>query len=218
MEEKLINLDDTDLDIIKRVTSANLPYYDGQLTLREYMKAWKVAYCGITGGESMKCLPPEEIFERSSKGRKADLEKYDLDSEKDFILWAKENAAYHCFDVSYVTVHLLPATKAGRWRLHLVAAYEWAIDDMFEAAKALTAEGIPFSMPQARDILRMHEMNGRILIDEEYADRSRIGEIVRRLPEPGYAGVTKDQVKKLIKAIRWDPLNEVKLCKNTGNE
>ena len=218
MEEKMIKLDDADLDIIKRVTSANLPYYDGPMTLREYMKAWKVAYCGITGSESLKSLPPEEIFERSSKGRKADLEKYDLDSEKDFILWAKENAAYHCFDVSYVTIHLLPDAKGGRWRPHLVAAHEWAIDDMFEAAKALTAEGIPFSMPQARDILRMHEMNGRILIDPEYADRSRIGEIVRRLPEPGYAGVTKAQVQKLIKAIKWDPLHEVKLCKNTGNE
>lgn len=218
LEEKLVKLDDADLDIIKRVTSANLPYYDGPMTLREYMKVWKVAYCGVVGGGSLKSLPPEEIFERSSKGRKADLEKYDLDNEKHFMLWAKENAAYHCFDVCYVTVHLLPFAKAGRWRPHLVAAHEWAIDDLFEAAKALTAEGIPFSMPQARDILRMHEMNGRILIDTEYADRSRIGEIVRRLPEPGYAGVTKAQVKKLIKAIKWDPLQEVKLCKNTGNE
>lgn len=100
----------------------------------------------------------------------------------------------------------------------LGAAHEWVIGDLFKAAKALTAEGIPFSMPQARDILRMHEMNGKIIIDSDYAERSRIGEIVRRLPEPGYAGVTKAQVQELIKAIKWDPLHEVKLCKNTGNE
>ena len=215
MEEKLVKLDATDLDIIKRVTSANLPYYDGPLTLREYMKVWKVAYCGITGSESMRNLPSEEVFERSSKGRKADLEKYDLDSEEHFMLWAKENAAYHCFDVSYVTIHLLPAPKAGRWRPYLTAAHEWAIDDLFNAAQALAAEGIPFSMPQARDILRMHEMNGRIIIDPDYADRSRIGEIVRRLPEPGYAGVKKEHVNELIKAIKWDPMQEVKLIKKT---
>ena len=63
------------------------------MTLREYMKVWKVAYWGITGSVSMRNLPSEEVFERSSKGRKADLEKYDLDSEKHFMLWAKENAA-----------------------------------------------------------------------------------------------------------------------------
>ena len=61
----------------------------------------------------------------------------------------------------------------------------------------------------------MHEMNGKIIIDSEYADRSRIGEIVRRLPESGYAGVKKSQVEELIKAIKWDPLQEVKLIKNT---
>lgn len=218
MGEKLVKLDDKDLEIIKRVTSPNLPYYDGPLTLREYMKVWKVAYCGVSGSESLKHLPPEEIFERSSKGHKGDLEKYDLDSEKDFMLWAKENAAYHCFDVSYVTIHLLPIPKAGKWRPHLMAAHEWGIGDLFKAAKALTAESIPFSMPQARDILRMHEMNGKVIIDSDYAERSRIGEIVRRLPEPGYAGVTKAQVQELIKAIKWDPLYEVKLCKNIGNE
>ncbi|MBQ7772252.1 MAG: hypothetical protein IJ402_05975, partial [Bacteroidales bacterium] len=109
----------------------------------------------------------------------------------------------------------LPAPKAGRWRPHLTAAHEWAIDDLFNAAEALAAEGIPFSMPQARDILRMHEMNGRIIIDPDYADRSRIGKIVRRLPEPGYAGVKKEQVNELIKAINWDPMQEVKLIKKT---
>lgn len=54
-----------------------------------------------------------------------------------------------------------------------------------------------------------------IKIDPDYADRSHIGEIVRRLPEPGYAGVKKSQVEELIKAIRWDPMQEVKLIKKT---
>jgi hypothetical protein len=80
-------------------------------------------------------------------------------------------------------------------------------------AKALSAAGIPFVMPQAKEILKMHEMKGRIIIDSDYCDRSRIGEIVRRLPEAGYDYVTKYQVEELIKIIKWDNLKEVKLCK-----
>jgi hypothetical protein len=84
---------------------------------------------------------------------------------------------------------------------------------MVSAAKALSTAGIPFVMPQAREILKMHEMTGNIIIDSDYCDRSRIGEIVRRLPEAGYDNVTKYQVEELIKIIKWDNLKEVKLCK-----
>lgn len=218
MGQKLVELDDKEVELLRSVTTPHLTYYDGPMTLREYMKVWKIAYCGIIGDDFLNTLTPEEIFTRSSKGSEEDIGKYDPDSEKDFIIWGKENAGYHCFEVTYVNVHLLPAPKAGRWRLQLLATHEWAIGDMLAAAKAIAAEGIPFSMPQARDILRMHEMKGKIIIDSDYADRSRIGEIVRRLPEAGYAGVTKAQVEELIKAIQWDPLQEVKLYKNTSNE
>lgn len=215
--QPLTRLDDEDLEILRIVSSGNLPYYDGPMTLREYMKVWKVAYCGISDNESLKDESPEEVFTRSAKGHTDDVNRYDPDSEKDFILWCKKNAAYHCFDVTYVCVHLFPAPKAGRWRPQLTAAHEWAIDEMMAAAKALTAEGIPFSMPQAKDILRMHEMKGKIIIDADYADRSRIGETVRRLPEAGYDGVTKKQVNDLIKATRWDKLKEVKLLTTDNN-
>lgn len=210
---KLVDLNDEAVELLKKVVSTYQPCYDGPMTLREYMRVWKVTYCGIYGNESLKHLSPEEVFERSSKGHKDDLKKYDLDSEKDFILWCKENAAYHCFDLTYVCVHLLPAPKGGKWRPILSAAHEWAINDMVSAAKALSTAGIPFVMPQAREILKMHEMTGNIIIDSDYCDRSRIGEIVRRLPEAGYDNVTKYQVEELIKIIKWDNLKEVKLCK-----
>ena len=215
---KLVDIDEEAVELLKKVVSTNQPCYDGPMTLREYMTVWKVAYCGINGNESLKHLSPEEVFERSSKGHKDVLEKYDLDSEKDFILWCKENAAYHCFDLTYVCVHLLPAPKGGKWRPILSAAHEWAINDMISAAKALSAAGIPFLIPQAKEILKMHEMKGRIIIDSDYCDRSRIGEIVRSLPEIGYDDVTKEQVEALIKAIKWDKLKGVTLIKNSINE
>lgn len=215
MERKLVELDDEELMILKKVTGQTLPYYDGPMTLREYMKAWKVAYCGIYGSESIRNGSPEEVFTRSAKGQEEDVNKYDPDSEKDFIQWGKENVSYHCFDVSYMNVHLYPAPKAGKWRPHLIAVHEWAIDNLLAAAKALSDEGIAFAIPQARDILRMHKMSGEIIIDPDYADRSRIGEVVRRLPEVGYDGVTQEQVNELIKATRWEKLKEVKLKTNS---
>lgn len=210
---KLVDLDDKAVELLKKLISITQPCYDGPMTLREYMKVWKVAYCGISNDEYLKKLSPEEVFERSSKGHKDVIEKYDLDSKKDFILWCKENAAYHCFDLTYVCVHLLPAPKGSKWRPILSAAHEWAINEMMSAAKALSAAGIPFVIPQAREILKMHEMTGNIIIDSDYCDRSRIGEIVRRLPEAGYDNVTKYQVEELIRIIKWDNLKEVKLCK-----
>lgn len=94
------------------------PLLEGPMTLRRYAGLWALALAGARGHEEREVDDPLEAFSMSSKGYGIE-ESYDLDSEEEYLRWAGENRPYHCHDIIYARVHLVPGQTERGWKLSL---------------------------------------------------------------------------------------------------
>lgn len=208
--EKILELDEETLGIMEDLATRKPETSHLKLTLREYMRIWKIAYTSQTEHQHLKDLPLEEVFRHSSKGCMSHLEGYDWDSESDFQKWGDVNSAYHCYDVCYARVHLFPQSDNGGYYLELAAHYECWIPNLICMAVALYKAGVPFVLRNAEELLALHYQTGSVAIRPEYHyGRSFIGNPDRCLPRANDV-VTKKQIDELISIIDWDRFKEVK--------
>ena len=209
-------------DIIKVLKSKPKQYPEPMyesMTLRKYMHIWRIAYDAFhenidwDWAEPYKADPSisdEQMFERSPKGREAF--DYDLDSEKGFKEWWNENHMYHCYDIVYARVHLIPQEQYGKggWSLYFCGDGEGYLLGTLGAAVALVKAGIPFEFDTKEyvDFLR-----GNFTIEIDPLDPRSSVECPRRfLPYPG-GNVSQEQVDRLIAKIKWKKQKKVRLKK-----
>ncbi len=209
-------------DIIKVLKSKPKQYPEPMyesMTLRKYIHIWRIAYDAFHENIDWDWAKPykadlsvtdEQMFERSPKGREAF--DYDLDSEKGFKEWWNENHMYHCYDIVYARVHLIPQEQYGKsgWSLYFCGDGEGYLLGTIGAAVALVKAGIPFEFDTKEyvDFLR-----GNFTIEIDPLDPRSSVECPRRfLPYPG-GNVSQEQVDRLIAEIKWKKQKKVRLKK-----
>ena len=211
-KENGFDLDDETLGIIQNILSSKPESSCIPLTLREYMRIWKIAYTSLDQNQHLKDSSIEEVFRHSSKGGLSDMEAYDWDSESGFRKWEQENSSYHCFDICYARVHLFAQSYNGRYYLELAAHYEGWLHELLRIAIALYKAGVPFVLRDAENILAMYNLKGDVKIIPFYDfSHSYIGRPERHLPSIGHDGVSKSQYNELVSTIKWNEFKDVKL-------
>ena len=209
-KKKILDLDEETLGIMEDLAARRPETSHLKLTLREYMRIWKIAYTSQPEYQHLKDLPLEEVFRHSSKGYMSNIKGYDWDSESDFQKWGDANSPYHCYDVCYARVHLFPQSDGADYYLELAAHYEGWIQNLICMAVALYKAGVPFVLRNAEELLALHYQTGSVAIRPEYHyGRSFISNPERYLPRVG-DGVTQKQIDELISIIDWDGFQEVK--------
>lgn len=210
-KETLLVLDDESYKIIKELSARNPESAYMKLTLREYMRIWKIAYTSLPEHRHLKDSSLEEVFKHSSKGDLRQIRGYDWDSEADFQKWGEANSPYHCYDVCYARIHLFAQSDGGSHYLELAAHYEGWIENLICIAVALHKAGVRFVLRYADELLSLHHQDGNIVIRPGYHyGRSVIGNPDRYIPEVGRDGISQKQVDELISSVLWDRFQEVK--------
>ena len=184
------------------------PVLEGVMTIRRYALLWSICYRAtrsIRHGREEDAL---DTFSRAnSKG--AEIKGFNPDNEDDFIKWFEENSSYHCFDVVYARVHLVPHKSDDGWRLYLYGELEGFKKDIIAAGMALEKACVPFSMHDvAAHLLKDYNSEGEILFSPLGGWRSDIERPSRDFPYEGEDGVTEEMLERLATATRWIPLKK----------
>ena len=185
------------------------PAIEGEMTIRRYASLWALCYMSLDreGRRADDEYDPIKVFSRSSKGDK--IHDYNLDSEEDYKNWFDENSSYHCFDIVYARVHLVPRKEEDGWRLYLYGELEGFTDDLIAVGMALDKAGIPFNMYNiAGSILKDLTSEGRFKFKPLGGFRSDIENPSRRFPYVGDDGITKETLDRLANATTWVPLKK----------
>lgn len=182
------------------------PCLEGGMTLRRYASLWTICYQAVKGTRAKGTVDPLSVFSRSSS-KGSMMNGYDLDSEEGFLAWEKEYYPYHCHDVVYARVHLIPRKCEGGWRLDLSGELEGFKEDIIAAGMALDRNGIPFSMGEiAEAILIDFNSEGEIDFMPRGGWRSSIERPSRSFPHPDEDSISDEMVRELAAATRWIPL------------
>ena len=203
------------MQLLEQLKAQGPTTYD-TITLDTYAHVWRLAYEAFRAAndavlgrteEKEETLTDREMFVRhSSKGHEA--EKFDWDSESDFIQWKQDNRPYHNLDVVYARVHLWPHhdEETGLWHYHLSFDVYGYYPDVLIIAEALYKQGIrvefsPFD--RVMGILREDDLVGIVPYPDKYMDRGGTTNQIR-LP---YVedDVTEEKLAELISLTKWEP-------------
>lgn len=219
------------VEIIKDVQALPMTTYD-KMTLRTYMHIWRIlyeAYCTKDSfpdrkERSFAGVSDAEVFKHNSKGR--EIEGLDLDSEEDYIKWESENSSYHCHDVAYARVHLQPIKKGkysyddesdipdGKWYFTLAYSVYGYSQDVVNMLEALRDEGIGLRCYSSERLLKMAREADWVSISplpNKYTHDDELGNEIS-LPYVD-KDTSVEQVRQVIEAIQWEPLEKVGLDK-----
>ena len=211
------------IDVICKYKLLSLTTYK-TMTLRTYMHVWRIAYEAYRTKDKglpenkyqFDGLTDEEIFRRyNNKG--SEIEGLDLDSEEDFLKWYTNNRFFHCLDVAYARIHLLPfkndlfrslenTDSSSYWRIDLRYSVYGYTNDFFNILETL------------------YKNNIRVNCDEEmkrligYAKETDYVDIT---PSPDYHfdeislpcvddGITTQQINDIIAATKWKKQQKVR--------
>ena len=196
------------LDVINAMKAKELSQFK-QMTLRIYMRHWRIAYEAYTmqkdyepvSNDVFKDISDEEMFSRySSKGR--EINGLDLDSEGDFIKWEKENSSYHCNDVAYARIHLWTEhDDNGLWHFTLGFNVTGFLSDTLHIVETFLYHNIGIDISHFADetIAKLSEEDEVTItpLPNKYAEEMW-------LPSP-CENITEELVQEVIRHTKWVP-------------
>lgn len=211
------------VDIVCKYKSLSLTTYK-TMTLRTYMHVWRIAYEAYRTKDKglpdkkyqFEGLTDEEIFRRyNNKGR--EIEGLDLDSEEDYLKWYTSNRFFHCLDVAYARIHLLPlkndlfrilenTDSSSYWYIDLDYSVYGYTNDYFNILESFCEKGIRVNCDD-----EMKRLIG-------YAKETGYVDIT---PSPNYHfdeislpcvddGITTQQINDIIAATKWKKQQKVR--------
>lgn len=190
---------------IKIYENQQEPSRYSEMSLRNYMHYWRIAYEAVYGLQQGDDI---EVFKHSSQGHEA--ENYNLDSEEDFKRWKTDVSSYHGFDVVYARVHLYPVYKNGNWHLYISTGSYWNLDECIKAVLGLTDAGIITEIGEVSNIFGILKETDCVEITP-YAYRYMQGEGVGSQMKLPYADeVDRDIINKIIENTDWKPIEKVR--------
>lgn len=220
------------VSILKRMKRIPLWTAD-KMTLRTYMHIWRIAYETYRTKDSYESDKPsvyygrtdEEVFKRfNSKGR--EIENYDLDTEEGYLAWDKENSPYHCHDVAYARIHLIPRKNEGyilerkmpvpegMWYFDLNFSVYGYSQDVINIFEALSDAGIGVRSHSAKRLYKMASETDWVSISPIPNKYTHDDEIGNEISLPCVSDdISEEQVTEVIATIEWEPEQKVKPIK-----
>ena len=208
------------MQLLERLQMEGATTYD-TITLNSYAHVWRLAYDAYEAAnadlwdrerEDSSAIGDREMFVRhSSKGREA--EKFDWDSEEDFVKWEEENSPYHNMDVAYARIHLAPIRneQTGLWEYNLWFSVYGYYPDVLKIVEALYNQGIRVVISPCEmlmGILREDDLVGIVPSPDKYMDR---GGTTNQIHLPYVEeDVTEEKLAELISLAEWEPEELVK--------
>lgn len=219
------------VELVDKMNAMPIRTYD-RMTLRTYMHVWRVLYEAYwTNNEfnradvdSFENLSDIEIFEHNSKG--CQIEGLNLDSEADFLKWEEENSSYHCLDVAYARIHLIPRKQGehsyredidvpdGKWYLSLSYGVYGYSQDVVNMIESLLESDIGLHCYCLERLKKMANEDDWVSISphpDKYTHDDELGNEIS-LPYVDDE-TTEEQVRRVIDATQWEPLERVALDK-----
>jgi hypothetical protein len=157
----------------------------------------------------------------NSKGR--EIENYDLDSEEGYLAWDKDNSPYHCNDVAYARIHLIPRKNEGydfdqdipvaegMWYFELnfsVYGYSQDVVNIFEALSdarigvfSYSAERL-YKMASETDWVSISPVPNKYTYDDEIGNEISLPSVSD--------DITEELVNEVISIVEWEPEQKVK--------
>ena len=220
------------VSVLKRMKSLPL-WTTEKMTLRTYMHVWRIAYEAYRTKDSFEPEKPmtyhgrsdESVFmSHNSKGR--EIENYDLDSEEGYLAWDKDNSPYHCNDVAYARIHLIPRKNEGYdfdddvpvpeglWYFELNFSVYGYSQDVVNIFEALSDAGIGVLSYSAERLYKMASETDWVSISPVPNKYTHDDEIGNEISLPSVCDdITEEQVNEVIATVEWEPEQNVKPIK-----
>ena len=220
------------VSVLKRMKSLPLWMIE-KMTLRTYMHVWRIAYEAYRTKDSFEPDKPmayhgltdESIFiSHNSKGR--EIENYDLDSEEGYLAWDKDYSPYHCNDVAYARIHLIPRKNEGydfdqdipvaegMWYFELSFSVYGYSQDVVNIFEALSDAGIGVLSYSAERLYKMASETDWVSISPVPNKYTYDDEIGNEISLPSVIDdITEELVNEVISIVEWEPEQKVKPIK-----
>lgn len=220
------------VSVLKRMKSLPLWMIE-KMTLRTYMHVWRIAYEAYRTKDSFEPDKPmayhgltdESIFiSHNSKGR--EIENYDLDSEEGYLAWDKDYSPYHCNDVAYARIHLIPRKNEGydfdqdipvaegMWYFELSFSVYGYSQDVVNIFEALSDAGIGVLSYSAERLYKMASETDWVSISPVPNKYTYDDEIGNEISLPSVSDdITEELVNEVISIVEWEPEQKVKPIK-----
>ena len=217
------------VSVLKRMKSLPLWMIE-KMTLRTYMHVWSIAYEAYRTKDSFEPDKPmayhgltdESIFiSHNSKGR--EIENYDLDSEEGYLAWDKDYSPYHCNDVAYARIHLIPRKNEGydfdqdipvaegMWYFELSFSVYGYSQDVVNIFEALSDAGIGVLSYSAERLYKMASETDWVSISPVPNKYTYDDEIGNEISLPSVSDdITEELVNEVISIVEWEPEQKVK--------
>ena len=217
------------VSVLKRMKSLPLWMIE-KMTLRTYMHIWRIAYEAYRTKDSFEPDKPmayhgltdESIFiSHNSKGR--EIENYDLDSEEGYLAWDKDYSPYHCNDVAYAQIHLIPRKNEGydfdqdipvaegMWYFELSFSVYGYSQDVVNIFEALSDAGIGVLSYSAERLYKMASETDWVSISPVPNKYTYDDEIGNEISLPSVSDdITEELVNEVISIVEWEPEQKVK--------
>ena len=201
------------VSVLKRMKSLPLWMIE-KMTLRTYMHVWRIAYEAYRTKDSFEPDKPmayhgltdESIFiSHNSKGR--EIENYDLDSEEGYLAWDKDYSPYHCNDVAYARIHLIPRKNEG-----------YDFDQDIPVAEGMWYFELSFSVyGYSQDVVNIFGLY-KMASETDWVSISPVpnkytydDEIGNEISLPSVSDdITEELVNEVISIVEWEPEQKVK--------
>ena len=220
------------VSVLKRMKSLPLWMIE-KMTLRTYMHVWRIAYEAYRTKDSFEPDKPmayhgltdESIFiSHNSKGR--EIENYDLDSEEGYLAWDKDYSPYHCNDVAYARIHLIPRKNEGydfdqdipvaegMWYFELSFSVYGYSQDVVNIFEALSDAGIGVFSYSAERLYKMASETDWVSLSPVPNKYTYDDEIGNEISLPSVSDdITEELVNEVIAIVEWEPEQKVKPIK-----
>ena len=217
------------VSVLKRMKSLPLWMIE-KMTLRTYMHVWRIAYEAYRTKDSFEPDKPmayhgltdESIFiSHNSKGH--EIENYDLDSEEGYLAWDKDYSPYHCNDVAYARIHLIPRKNEGydfdqdipvaegMWYFELSFSVYGYSQDVVNIFEALSDAGIGVLSYSAERLYKMASETDWVSISPVPNKYTYDDEIGNEISLPSVSDdITEELVNEVISIVEWEPEQKVK--------
>lgn len=210
---KLVDNPGPEIRLLEEMDSKELSNPE-KLTINTYAHYWRIGYEAFAKAFSKSAdysgMSDMEMFTRySNQGR--NVKGYDLDSEKGFAEWDKEYYPFHNKEIVYARVFLTPEKdQQGRYYFELGTNSYNNIEDVLAIAHGYQDAGINVSVEPREEILAILRETDKVGItphDSRYMGSDGVGNEIS-LPYPDES-ITQDQIDRLIKAVDWEPIQNV---------
>lgn len=192
----------------------------GEMTIRTFCRYYRIADTAFWRGSGRTCENPQggcsgdDVDYYSRHGMHGNLDAYDLDSQADFVEFARDH--YGELGLSRMNVCASDSYVKGKWLITFNFSYSASLETALRIAVALYETGEPLIFHGAENVLHALQETGWVRLSPfTYHDYIKAGddEGVFELPYAEDCGregeITRQQYDEVVRCAEWQPLTRL---------